>query len=85
MKTATPRMTNLFLQLGLDASESGIADFIGKHQLPSSKHLVDASYWNDAQRQFLSEQYKSDGDWAIIIDQLNESLHEDSVRRQTGL
>ncbi|CAM4250463.1 DUF2789 domain-containing protein [Kerstersia similis] len=85
MKTVTPRMTNLFLQLGLDASEPAIADFIGKHQLPSSKHLVDAPFWNEGQRQFLSEQYKSDGDWAIIIDQLNESLHEDSIKRQTGL
>ncbi|MDD2947165.1 MAG: DUF2789 domain-containing protein, partial [Acinetobacter sp.] len=27
----------------------------------------------------LAEKIKSDGSWAIIVDQLNESLHEDSV------
>lgn len=85
MNTATPRMTNLFLQLGLDADEPAIANFIGKHQLPAETNLVDAPFWDDGQRQFLSEQIKSDGAWAIIVDQLNESLHEDAVRKKTGL
>ncbi len=31
--------------------------------------------------QFLAEKIKSDGEWAIIVDQLNESLHEDSLTR----
>ena len=30
-------------------------------------------------REFLAEKIKSDGEWAIIVDQLNESLHEDSL------
>ncbi|MGE4340748.1 MAG: DUF2789 domain-containing protein [Pigmentiphaga sp.] len=81
MNNPTPRMTNLFLQLGLDASESGIAEFIKNHQLPADQELVDASYWNDAQRQFLAEQLKADAAWAIVVDQLNESLHEDAVLR----
>ena len=33
MITTEPRMTNLFLQLGLDASAEGIARFIREHQL----------------------------------------------------
>ncbi len=75
-----PRMTNLFLQLGLDASEEAIAQFIQQHQLPAEVALCDAPFWNEAQRQFLSEQMRSDAAWAIIVDQLNEVLHEDSGR-----
>ncbi len=83
MSDATPRMTNLFLQLGLDADEAAIAAFIRSHQLPTEVSLFDAPYWNDAQRQFLTEQIKADAAWAIIVDQLNESLHEDAVKQAT--
>lgn len=85
MTQAVPRMTNLFLQLGMDASEPAIAEFIRTHQLPAEVHIADAPYWSDAQRQFLAEQLKADAAWAIVVDQLNESLHEDAVKRQTGL
>lgn len=85
MTNATPRMTNLFLQLGLDASEAAIAQFIKQHQLPADVGITEAPYWNDAQRQFLAEQIKADAAWAIVVDQLNESLHEDAVKASTGL
>lgn len=85
MDNAEPRMTNLFLQLGLPAGEDEIAHFIRTHQLPADVLLCDAPYWNDGQRQFLAEQLKADAKWAIIVDQLGESLHEDAVRQQTGL
>jgi len=80
MSEPTPRMTNLFRQLGLDSDEAAIARFIKTHQLPTDVRLSEAPYWNDAQRQFLSEQLKDDAAWAIVVDQLNESLHEDAVR-----
>ncbi len=51
MITTEPRMTNLFLQLGLDASAEGIARFIREHQLATDVEVVEAPYWNDAQRQ----------------------------------
>ena len=35
-------------------------------------------------RQFLSEQLKADAQWTTIIDQFNESLHADAVKRETG-
>ena len=73
------RMTHLLEQLGLDASEEAIALFIVTHQLNAQTKIVDAEYWTEAQRQFLAEKIKSDGEWAIIVDQLNESLHEDSL------
>lgn len=85
MNPSTPRMTNLFLQLGLDADETAIAQFIKTHQLPAGVMLADAPYWNDAQRQFLTEQIKEDAAWAIVVDQLNESLHEDAVKASAGL
>ncbi|MBU4610745.1 DUF2789 domain-containing protein [Achromobacter sp. GG226] len=85
MNTAEPTMTNLFLQLGLDADEAAIANFIRTRQLPADVHIADALYWNDAQRQFVAEQIKADAPWAIVVDQLNESLHEDAVKAQTGL
>jgi hypothetical protein len=83
--SSTPRMTNLFLQLGLDADEAAIAQFIRSHQLAADVGLADAPFWNEAQRQFLSEQLKADAAWAIVVDQLSESLHEDAVKARTGL
>lgn len=80
MNEPTPRMTNLFLQLGLDADPAAIAQFIKTHQLPADVGLAEAPYWNDAQRQFLAEEIKEDAAWAIVVDQLNESLHEDAVK-----
>lgn len=80
MDDTTPRMTNLFLQLGLDADPAAIAQFIHTHQLPADVMLADAPYWDNAQRQFLAEEIKEDAEWAIVVDQLNESLHEDAVK-----
>ena len=85
MITTEPTMTNLFLQLGLDASEQGIARFIESHQLAADVLMADAPYWNDAQRQFLAEQIKADAAWSTVVDQLNEALHEDAVRQQAQL
>ena len=79
MTQVRPRMTHLFAQLGLDSSAEGIAQFIHKHQLPKDVNLMEAPYWSDAQRQFLAEKIASDGEWAIVVDQLNESLHEDAT------
>lgn len=81
MSSVRPRMTHLFEQLGLDASENGIANFIETHQLDAETLITQASFWTEAQRQFLTEKMKSDGEWVIIIDQLNESLHEDSMQK----
>tara|TARA_A100001391_G_scaffold199537_1_gene182660 strand:- start:3998 stop:4249 length:252 start_codon:yes stop_codon:yes gene_type:complete len=76
MDTVHARMTNLFLQLGLDASPRGIEDFIAGHDLPPEVNIVDAPFWNEGQRQLLRELLNSDAEWAVVVDQLNESLHE---------
>ena len=80
MSRVRPRMTNLFEQLGLDSSEVGIQEFIVTHQLDADTTIVQANIWTESQRQFLSEKIKSDGEWALVVDQLNEALHEDSVK-----
>ncbi|CAM9117305.1 MULTISPECIES: DUF2789 family protein [Acinetobacter] len=79
MTHVRPRMTHLFQQLGLDATQEGIEKFIHEHQLHKDLTLLDAPYWSEAQRQFLTEKIASDGSWAIVVDQLNESLHENST------
>ena len=81
MSQTRPRMTHLFEQLGLDASDAAIEFFIVTHQLNAHTKITEADYWSDAQRQFLAEKIKSDGEWAIVVDQLNESLHEESTNR----
>jgi hypothetical protein len=78
-----PSMTDLFMQMGLDSDDKSIASFIQSHQLPADVRLIDAPYWSDSQRQFLVEQYKADAAWVIVVDQMNEFLHEDAVERQS--
>ena len=80
MDTNPSSMTNLFLQLGLPADKPAIAAFIEDHQLPEQTALVDAPFWNDAQRQFLREVLREDADWAIVVDELSEALHADAVK-----
>lgn len=80
MSSVRPRMTHLFEQLGLDSSEEAIVQFIESHQLAADMLIGQADFWSNAQRQFLEEKVKSDGEWAIVVDQLNEALHENSVK-----
>lgn len=84
MDTTEIRMSNLFLQLGLEADDEAIARFIISHQLPVEVALVDAPYWNAGQRQFLRETLARDAQWAMVVDALNESLHEDAVKARSG-
>lgn len=80
MSQTRPRMTNLFEQLGLDSSEQAIQKFIEIHQLDAETTIIQANIWSEGQRQFLAEKIKSDGEWALVVDQLNEALHEDSLK-----
>ncbi|GAA3536252.1 DUF2789 domain-containing protein [Zobellella aerophila] len=66
--------SELFEQLGLDASHDGIEHFLASHRLPPDMELVDAPFWSKAQANFLKEGLLDDSDWAEIIDHLNVSL-----------
>lgn len=76
MANVTARMTNLFLQLGLDATEEGIAQFISEHNLAPEVSVLDADIWTESQRQLLKELLCSDGEWSLVVDQLSEALRE---------
>lgn len=82
MSHTQPRMTHLFQQLGLDASSEGIEKFINENQLHKDNTLLEAPCWSEAQRQFLTEKIASDGEWAIVVDQLNEALHENLISKK---
>ncbi|WP_413229023.1 DUF2789 domain-containing protein [Arsukibacterium sp.] len=74
MDTSNHNMTNLFMQLGLDSSPEDIKRFISNHRLADDVELVDAPFWNQAQRHFLKESFKEDADWVMTIDELNTQL-----------
>ena len=74
-------MQTLFAQLGLDNSDQAILAFIQAHQLPENVKLGDASFWSTGQSQFLKEKWQGDDEWALVVDQLNEELHSDSMPR----
>ena len=82
MDETTPSMTTLFQQLGLQESNEAIAQFIRANQLPADVTITKAAIWNDSQRQFLSEQLGADANWALVVDQLNEALHQDAVAQR---
>ncbi|MBK0059066.1 DUF2789 domain-containing protein [Pseudomonas sp. S44] len=68
--------SEIFKQLGLDDDPVEIDRFITTHSpLDDGVKLVDAPFWNDSQRAFLTENYIADSDWIVMIDQLNEALH----------
>lgn len=74
MITATPRMTNLFLQLGLDSSQQGIDRFLLDNELPQEMHILDAPFWTESQVELLRELLNADANWALVVDQLSEAL-----------
>lgn len=70
-----PTLELLFEQLGLEASPEAIDQFIESHQLTSDIPLHKAAFWSKAQHDFIISHWKSDDEWAIVIDVLNEQLH----------
>jgi len=82
MITTTPRMTNLFAQLGLDSSEEAIQKFIFENPLEEDVHILEAPFWSEAQAQMLREMLCSDGNWSLVVDQLSEALRECACRNK---
>jgi hypothetical protein len=68
-------LSNLFAQLGLATDPDGIEDFIARHRpLGNGIPLYRAPFWTTSQRGFLKEEIIGDGDWAVVIDELNGRL-----------
>lgn len=71
----TPTLEDLFQQLGLPSTPGAVKDFVRRHApLPVSVRLSDAAFWRESQREFLKEQWRADGEWAPVIDELNAML-----------
>ncbi|MCG9696129.1 DUF2789 domain-containing protein [Shewanella sp. Isolate11] len=69
-----PNFQSLFDQLGLPSSEQAIEQFISQHNIDAQTHLVDASFWTQAQKHFIKEALEEDAMWTEIIDQLDAQL-----------
>lgn len=82
MNTVTPRMTNLFLQLGLESSPEAIERFMFDNELPEHVHILEATFWTESQAQMLREMLCSDAEWALVVDQLSQALRDCACRKQ---
>lgn len=75
MNDSVHTLSDVFSQLGLSSEPNSIERFIQTHRpLDSAVRLPDATFWNEAQRNFLRQQLSADADWAELIDQLDASL-----------
>lgn len=65
----------LFQQLGLNSSQEEIEKFIDTHRLDLNTPMPEAKFWTSSQRDFIVSHWRKDDEWAMVIDQLNEQLH----------
>ena len=75
METPIHTMADLFQHLGLDGDPLAIDGFVATHRPLSDRVLLaDAPFWNASQASLLREEKAKDGDWTVVIDQLNTLL-----------
>ena len=75
MESHAHTLSSLFDQLGLDAQNTSIDDFITINRTISCNvELHEATFWNTSQASFLKQMKDEDADWAGIIDQLDVML-----------
>ena len=75
MEAPIHSQTSLFLQLGLDSTDSAIETFIDSHRpLAGNIELHEAKFWSASQAFFLKQVKDEDADWAEIVDQLDALL-----------
>lgn len=75
MESIVHTMSNLFAQLGLATDLDAIEEFIALHRpMGNGVPLYRAPFWTASQRGFLKEEIIGDGDWAVVIDELNARL-----------
>lgn len=68
-------MGELFEQLGLPGDPASIDNFFQEHvPLPQAIAIWEASWWNQAQADFIHEALREDANWQIVVDQLNTRL-----------
>ncbi|GIU52149.1 MULTISPECIES: DUF2789 domain-containing protein [Shewanella] len=76
MDTTSATLSHLFEQLGLDSSQSAIKQFLSQHTITGNTKIIDADFWNHAQKAFLEESLAEDAQWSELIDQLDVLLRQ---------
>ncbi|MFV0594214.1 DUF2789 domain-containing protein [Shewanella sp.] len=76
MDTTPVDMSHLFEQLGLANQPQAITQFIATHKLSPETHLIEAPFWTQAQKSFLSEALEADAQWTELIEQLDVQLRK---------
>lgn len=76
MDLTTNTLETLFDQLGLASDPDSIDAFIEQHPLPDDVKLIDAEFWTERQARFLKEELRLDAEWAPVVDELNQRMHE---------
>lgn len=76
MDLTTNTLKTLFDQLGLASDPDSIDAFIEQHHLPDDVKLIDAEFWTERQASFLKEELRLDAEWAPVVDELNQRMHE---------
>lgn len=76
MDTVKHNLTNLFLQLGLEAEKKDIDTFVKSHSLDDGISLEEAVFWTESQAQFIKESRAHDADWSEMVDELDTLLRE---------
>ena len=75
MQLQTPTLSMLFDQLGLASDKASMDAFISEHRLGKDVKLSEAPFWSDHQKRFLKGALNADGNWAEVVDELNDCLH----------
>lgn len=65
----------LFAQLGLPSDDDSINLFVKDHALDKDVRIDQAAFWPSNKAEFLRECIQQDSDWALVVDQLEERLH----------
>ncbi|AAN54669.2 DUF2789 domain-containing protein [Shewanella oneidensis MR-1] len=76
MDTTPVDLSHLFEQLGLEGQPNAIAQFMATHKLTSQIHFIEAPFWTQAQKSFLTEALEADAQWTELIEQLDTQLRK---------
>lgn len=82
MSPASPSMTLLFEQLGLECSPQAIQAFIASHHFRTSGFdglLQEAPFWTLSQAELLSQALADDSEWSGLVDRLDSALRYEPV------
>ncbi len=81
MSPASPSMTALFEQLGLECTPEAIQAFIATHRfLPGGFDgpIHEAPFWTPSQQELLRQALADDSEWSGLVDRLDSGLRRNT-------